>query len=258
MKISHSGLTCYTIGYSDLPREVFLYFIKKVKIDTIVDVRSAPYSSYQPSYNKKELNIFLESNEIEYQYYGDRIGGRYTEPDLLFEDGAVNYEKVRKLPEFQKAIDELIDLIKQPSKVCLMCSEKKPQECHRFVLISRELQERGIQVKHIVPCIDFISNKKLEENLLNEMFDPAQSNLFNQPSQNLEELYLKLNRSIAYRADSSQNSNLNSSKTEPIEFSKPQSNTKKNDLLSSDNKTISSQNERTKKDSRDNIQDTLF
>lgn len=259
MKNSNRDLQCYTIGYSDLPREVFLYFIKKKKIDTIVDVRSTPYSSYQPGYNQTEFKQFLESNEIKYEYYGDRIGGRHTEPDLLFEDGTVNYEKVRKQPKFQTAIDDLIDLIKQTNRICLMCSEKKPQHCHRFVLISRELQDRGIHVIHIIPSVDVISNKKLEGDLFHEMFDMAQSNLISHSKPNLDDFYQKLNRSIGYQAESptiiSQNIKSN---PETVEFSNQSSENKEDRCLTSNNKINSGGKEQTKKDSKDDIQHKLF
>ncbi len=258
MKQSNTNLQCYTMGYSDLPCSVFLYFLKKEKIDTLVDVRTTPYSSYQPNYNKKEFKHFLESNDIEYLHYGDRLGGYYTEPAFLFEDGSVNYDNVRKRPVFQKGIDDLIDLLKQPRSVCLMCAEKKPQQCHRFILISRELQEREIQVIHIVPCIELIPNQKLEEELLNEMFDPAQRNLFNEPKQDLEDLYLKLGRTGAYRAESTQDSNLSNKKSEIIESSKSGLNSKKDRSVSSDKKTISRETRRGEKDITDDIQDRLF
>lgn len=259
MKNSDSDLECYTIGYSDLPREVFLYFIKKKRIETIVDVRSTPYSSYQPDYNQIEFKHFLESNEIKYQYYGDRIGGRYTEPDLLFEDGIVNYEKVRKQPEFQTAIDDLIEQIKQTNRICLMCSEKKPEQCHRFVLISRELQERGIHVFHIIPSIDVISNKKLEGDLFHEMFDTAQRNLISHSKPNLDEFYQKLNQTIGYRAESpAQKNQDNNSNLETFEFTNQSCENEEDRFLTSDNKINSGGKERTKTDSKDDIQYTLF
>jgi hypothetical protein len=258
MKQSNNSLRCYTIGYSDLPRAVFLYFIKKEQIDTLVDVRTTPYSSYQPNYNKKELKTFLESNDIQYQYCGDRLGGYHTEPDLLFGDGTVNYENVRKRPAFQQAIDDLIDLIKQSRTVCLMCAEKKPQQCHRFILISRELQARGIQVIHIVPSIDLIPNEQLEEELFNEMFDPGQSNLLHQPKRNVEELYQKLNRILAYRTDTKQNSGLTNAKTEIIGFSQSSAPFNESGFPSSDKKTISGKNKHMRKGITDDTQDTLF
>ena len=255
---SNNSLRCYTMGYSDLPREVFLYFIQKEKIDTFVDVRTTPYSSYQPDYNKKALEQFLASHEIEYLYYGDRLGGHYTDPDLVFEDGSVNYDDVRKRPLFQKGIDDLIDLIKQNRTVCLMCVEKKPQQCHRFILISRELQERGVKVIHMVPCLELISNRELEEELLSEMFDPAQRDLFNEPNRNLDELYSKLGRSGTFRANSPQKRNLSNAKMELINSSVSHSNSEKDGFDSSDQKTISLVTKRGEKDIADDMQERLF
>lgn len=190
---------CYTIGYSDLPPGVFLDCIKENAIDTIIDVRSSPYSAYQTQYNREEIKRFLNNNQIEYIFCGHKIGGRYTDPTLLYANGVVNYESVRKRAEFQHGIDDLIDLIRGGRKICLMCSEKLPEKCHRFILVSRELQNRGVRVLHIVPGVSLISNEKLEEKLIKEMFDEEQKSLFGSQSDTRERLYQELNQSSGYR-----------------------------------------------------------
>ncbi len=190
---------CYTIGYADLSPGLFLNYIKENGIETIIDVRSSPYSAYQNQYNREVIKRFLNNNQIEYIFCGDKIGGRYTDPRLLYADGLVNYENVRKRVEFQHGIDDLIDLIREGRKICLMCSEKLPEKCHRFILVSRELQNRGVRVLHIVPDVGLISNEELEEKLIKEMFDAGQKPLFGNQSDTRERLYRELNQSCGYR-----------------------------------------------------------
>ena len=34
--------------------------------------------------------------------------------------------------------------------LCLMCAEKEPLDCHRTVLVSRRLAERGVEIEHLL------------------------------------------------------------------------------------------------------------
>ena len=66
---------CFTIGYGDYPIDLFFYFLQKTGIDTIVDVRTSPYSSYNYSFNRDNLEKFLNTHQISYLYMGDKMGG---------------------------------------------------------------------------------------------------------------------------------------------------------------------------------------
>ena len=45
-------------------------------------------------------------------------------------------------PQFRAGLDRLIDAAAQ-SRVCLMCAEREPLDCHRCLLVARSLAERG-------------------------------------------------------------------------------------------------------------------
>ena len=158
---------CFTIGYGDYPIDIFVYFLSKVGIDTIVDVRSSPYSKFNLFFNRDNLENSLKKNKIDYQYMGDKIGGRYSNPNLLFPDGTVNYRKVQDTEKFQEGINGVLSIISSGKKIALMCAEKEPERCHRFVLISRALQKKGINVIHIRPEITLQTNEALEKELIN-------------------------------------------------------------------------------------------
>ena len=52
-------------------------------------------------------------------------------------------------PEFKDAIGRLI--ADAPARtLCLMCAEKEPLDCHRTVLVSRRLAERGAAIEHLL------------------------------------------------------------------------------------------------------------
>jgi len=106
--------------------DVFLNFLKKFQINTLIDVRSYPFSKYQPQFNQENLENFLIKENINYRFFGKNLGGRYNDPKLQFPDGIVDYNKVRQRPEFQEAIKELERIIQNGNRVALMCSEKIP------------------------------------------------------------------------------------------------------------------------------------
>jgi uncharacterized protein (DUF488 family) len=190
---------CYTIGYGDYPIDIFLYFLQKTGIDTLVDVRSSPYSNYNYSFNRDNLEKFLINGQIDYQYMGDKIGGRYSNPNLLFPDGTVNYQKVQSTEKFQEGISQVLSMISIGKRIALMCAEKEPEKCHRFALISRVLQSKGIKVIHIRPEIKLQAHEDLEKELINKIIDNHQIRISDDPVNVVDSMYEKLNKSIAFK-----------------------------------------------------------
>ncbi|MEW5937061.1 MAG: DUF488 domain-containing protein [Candidatus Thermoplasmatota archaeon] len=157
---------CYTIGHSSHPIEHFIQLLKRHGIDCVVDVRSWPHSTHAAQFDRERLSSKLTEHSISYTYLGDRLGGMYTDPKLLFPDGKVNYAKVRKTKRFKEGIRKLISKINHGRRVAIMCAEKDPFDCHRFVLISYQLTKHDVQVDHILDDGSVISNEALEEKLL--------------------------------------------------------------------------------------------
>ncbi len=191
----------YTIGHSIHKIEDFISLLKKHNINTIVDVRSMPYSKFAPQYNKELLKNSLKLDGICYIFMGDMLGARHEDKNLLFNDGKVNFQKVQETKSFQDGIARLEKGINKGYEISLMCSEKEAFDCHRFGLISEFLVKHSIQVDHIYPD-KVVSQQDLEQQLFKkyENFLPK-INLFN-PSIDSDYL-LKLayelrNKDIAY------------------------------------------------------------
>lgn len=163
-----NNLTCFTIGHSDYTIEHFIELLKKHHINCLADIRSSPYSQHTPQFNKEILFAELKQQDILYLYMGNTLGGKYTNPELLFPDGKVNYDKVRQTKNFERGIEKVIEEIKKGNRLALMCSEKEPFDCHRFVLVACELEKRGIVVKHIIENGSLILNTELEKKLLSK------------------------------------------------------------------------------------------
>ena len=193
----------YTVGHSIYEIEDFISLLKKNNINTIVDVRSIPYSKFAPQYNKETLKHYLKKNRICYIFMGDLLGARYEDKSILFDDGKVNFKKVQETKSFQDGITRLVKGIIKGYNISLMCSEKEAFDCHRFGLISEFLNKNGISVKHIYPD-KIVSQEELERRLLKKYAKKLpHADLFN-PGIN-DELRLKIayelrNKDIAYNA----------------------------------------------------------
>jgi uncharacterized protein (DUF488 family) len=129
-------------------------------------VRSQPHSAFVPHFNKPAIEEFLVAAGVGYAYMGSRLGGRYTDPAVLFPDGRVNFALVRQSRRFLDGMTELIECLRRETRVALLCAEKDPFDCHRFVLLGRSLEERCFTVTHILDEENVVTNKQLEEKLL--------------------------------------------------------------------------------------------
>lgn len=141
-------LTVFTIGHSNHEIDTFLGLLIKNNIQILVDVRSSPYSRYVVQYNHDAIERLLEQANVEYQYFGGVLGGKPSDPDLYDDDGRVLYDRIAGSEWFQEGIDRLIQLIRNFT-VAIMCSEENPSGCHRRLLLTRVLMERGVNVMHI-------------------------------------------------------------------------------------------------------------
>jgi uncharacterized protein (DUF488 family) len=138
----------YTIGYGDRTLERFLAVLKATAIAYLLDVRTAPYSRFKPEFSKEALAKALTGHGIHYVYIGDSLGGLPDDP-ACYVDGRVDYDKVRVQPFFLAGVERVEAAHRQRLRVVLMCSEGKPEQCHRSKLIGETLVARGVEVVHI-------------------------------------------------------------------------------------------------------------
>jgi uncharacterized protein (DUF488 family) len=114
-------------------------------------VRSQPYSRWVHQFNRELLIQDLRAAGIDYQYMGDVLGGRPSDPSL-YDPGEErpDYQRMEQSPEYQAGIEQLLTLAADRPAV-VMCSEGEHHHCHRHLLITQTLLERGIRVIHIQP-----------------------------------------------------------------------------------------------------------
>lgn len=138
----------FTIGHSNHSLEKFIQLLDENGIMILVDVRTAPYSRYNPQFNKDDLQRALARRNIQYAYAGKFLGGRPSDPscyknrrlpsndvDYLHQ---VDYPEVMKRQWFIQGIKQLLELADQ-DLTAIMCSEENPAECHRHHMIAKYL-----------------------------------------------------------------------------------------------------------------------
>jgi uncharacterized protein (DUF488 family) len=152
--------TIYTVGHSNHTLEYFINLLKQIGISAIADVRSSPYSRFTPHFNKKELESSLKQKNISYVFLGNELGARVKDKSCYI-DGRADYDLIAKTPLFQSGINRVIEGSKK-YKIALMCAEKEPLDCHRTVLVAKQLKDKNINICHI------LADGKIEEGYITD------------------------------------------------------------------------------------------
>ena len=137
-----------TIGHSNHPMKTFAALLCQQAIAQVVDVRSSPFSRFNPQFNRDALGPALEQYQIKYLFLGHMLGGRSTDPSC-YVDGRVQYARVAKTTLFNEGIKRVIQEA-EDARIAIMCAEKEPLHCHRTLLVARVLDEQGMSVEHIL------------------------------------------------------------------------------------------------------------
>ena len=132
----------WSIGHSNHGPERFVELLQQHGIEAVADVRSQPYSRFSPHFRQTALRQLLAEAGLGYVFLGRELGGRPPEPDLYDDAGNVLYDQLAQTERFADGLQRLLDgAVKQ--RVAMMCSEEDPAHCHRRLLITQALLERG-------------------------------------------------------------------------------------------------------------------
>jgi uncharacterized protein (DUF488 family) len=176
--------TLYTIGHSNHPIEHFIALLQQHDITAVCDVRSQPYSRFNPQYNRETLKQSLQQHGIAYVFLGKELGARSDNPDCYI-DGRVQYHLLAQQPVFHEGLDRLRSGM-QDYRIALMCAEKDPLQCHRTGLIGRELRSE-LPMLHILADGTLESHAEFEQRLL-ALHDIA-PDLLRSPEQCIRQAY---------------------------------------------------------------------
>ena len=137
----------FTIGHSTHELKAFVALLQMHDVTAIADVRSTPYSRFNPQFNREPFAEALGAERIRYVYLGDTLGGRSEDPDC-YEDGRIRYDRVAATESFKSGLVRVVHGAAK-YRIALMCAEKEPLDCHRTLLVSGALDNLGVDVAHI-------------------------------------------------------------------------------------------------------------
>ncbi len=189
----------YTIGHSNHSLERFVELLEMHGIGAVGDVRSSPYSKFNPQFNRENLQRALKEKRIAYVHLGQELGPRSEDPSC-YRDGKVRYDQLARTDLFRKGLERLRHGM-QSFRIALMCAEKDPVTCHRMILICRELRTEPFQIHHILEDGSLESQKDAERRLLLTLRMP-QLRLFESPEGLIQRAFDAQAERIAYVRDS--------------------------------------------------------
>lgn len=137
--------TVFTIGYGGRGKDDFLALLKSNGVTTIVDIRLRPDRASMGIWVKaktsdKGIEKWLADSGIGYKSLIE-LGNLFLEcsdwreryQQLLASSGRLLVERLEGLPE----------------PICLMCAEKRFDECHRQLVAAYLAEHKGAQIHHI-------------------------------------------------------------------------------------------------------------
>lgn len=147
-------MTLYTIGFTQKTAEQFFQLIKKHGIELLIDIRLNNKSQLAGFTKGEDLRFFLkEICNCQYEYCAEFAPTK----DILdrYKKGKINWDEYVSeyipLMKSRKAPEKFIKRYSGTTKVCLLCSEPTPEQCHRrlFAEMVEASAPNEISVIHI-------------------------------------------------------------------------------------------------------------
>lgn len=167
----------YTLGHSIHTLQEFLEILYAHQITHIVDVRTIPKSRRVPWFNEQEFAASLHEEKIAYTHLSKLGGLRHTTKDSInmgwHNASFRGYADYMQTSEFFEGLKELNDLIRDASRVAIMCAEALPWRCHRSLIADAEII-RHYDVYHIMSKTYLYPHKLTDFAVINKKKRPIQ------------------------------------------------------------------------------------
>ncbi|HTP83905.1 MAG TPA: DUF488 domain-containing protein, partial [Alphaproteobacteria bacterium] len=126
----------FTIGHSNHPAEYFLSLLSRHGVTALADVRTTPYSRFNPQFRRESLAAHLQAAGIAYVFLGEELGGKRK---------GVTQDEIARSDSFRRGLDRLREGAER-YRVAFMCAEREPLDCHRTILVARHLKSPGLAI----------------------------------------------------------------------------------------------------------------
>lgn len=127
----------FTLGTSNRKPYDFTKILSKYGIEVVFDVRRFPTSQF-PQFNRDNLQALCQSQQVEYIFVGNELGGYRQDW----------YKDFIKTEEFKRGV-EIIKRTGQNRVSVILCAELLPDRCHRR-FIAEALAKQGVEITHII------------------------------------------------------------------------------------------------------------
>jgi uncharacterized protein (DUF488 family) len=141
--------TVYTIGYEGTDIVRFVKTLTAVGVEAVADVRAVPLSR-KKGFSKNSLRDHLENAGIKYlpmKELGDPKEGREAAKSGDYDRFRTIYTAHVDQPESVAAIEKLA-ATSQELAVCLLCFERDPKTCHRYI-VGERMGAFGYEMQHL-------------------------------------------------------------------------------------------------------------
>jgi uncharacterized protein (DUF488 family) len=193
-----SSFPVFTIGHSTHSIDAFVALLLDNAVTALADVRSAPYSRFNPQFNRDALERGLVGRGIKYVFLGHELGAR-SDDRSCYKNGRVQYTLLARSELFQNGIERVLRGADN-YVLALMCAEKEPLDCHRTLLVARSLVSRGVVVQHILADGRLENHEASMQRLLDVVGLPHED-LFRSKEDLVEEALIRQEERVAYVDD---------------------------------------------------------
>lgn len=148
---SGTNIRLFTIGFTGKTAEAFFESLRKAGVRRLVDIRLNNVSQLAGFTKKRDLEYFLRVianidyvHELELAPTKDILDGyKKKQIDWAEYEGRFNALMIERSPAQHMTPNQF-------DQACLLCSELKPQHCHRR-LVAEYFQREwgGVEIKHL-------------------------------------------------------------------------------------------------------------
>lgn len=184
-----------TIGHSTQAVGLFIERLRQHAVTAVADVRSMPYSRRHPQFSREPLADSLQKADIQYAFLGKELGARSSDESCYIQD-KVQYGLLAQTELFRRGIEQVLQDASR-YRVALMCAEREPLQCHRTILVARELIKHDCRILHILIDGSLEPHDQTMARLLKQLQPKRTADLFG-PAMTLDEAYDRQASRIAY------------------------------------------------------------
>ena len=143
--------TLCTIGFTKKNLPTFIELLRGANVTKVLDIRLRNTSQLAGFAKKEDLAFVLDLCGIEYEHLpqlapSDEVLDEYRET----KDWDRFEERFRSLLDERDPVDEIERSINGHASICLLCTEDKPEQCHRR-LVAEYVAKRmpSLEVRHL-------------------------------------------------------------------------------------------------------------